>query len=55
MHITALVKKKHASASVVNALLFSKSGFTDELIREAAASSNGRIQLVDLQRLYTSD
>ncbi len=54
-HIAELVSNKHASASVINVLLFSKSGFTDELTREALSSSNGRVQLVDLQRLYTSD
>lgn len=53
-HLCDLVSTKHASAPVINALLFSKSGFTDGIIRAAAASSD-RVQLIDLERLYTGN
>lgn len=53
-HISELIRNKHQSADTIRAILFSKSGFTDELTH-ASSISDGHVQLVDLTRLYTSD
>lgn len=51
-HIGELLSVKHSTAPVVRSMLFSRSGFTDD-VTEAATTSNGQVQLIDLERLYT--
>ncbi|MEI6622566.1 MAG: DUF234 domain-containing protein [Actinomycetes bacterium] len=53
-HIGDVVTRAHASAAHLQVLLFSGGGFTPDL-RQAATASDGRVQLVDLGRLYTGN
>lgn len=52
-HIRNLVRAKHPSAKSARLLLFSASGFEDNLTQQAAKRDD--IELINLERLYTAD